>query len=179
MQITLDPADVLPGVLLARGVCRMLLDAGFSPLTEVPTRSGPAHGRLRTGPAGEIWCVEVKSCRADFMSDSKWPDYLDWCDRVYFAVPEGFPDELLPPEHGLIRADRWGAEVLRHGTEAKLAPARRKAVTLRFARLAADRIARTALPLAWRVMPPRQNVTCASAAVAPSARRGPCSSDIR
>lgn len=135
-----------PGVLIARGVCRMLLDSGFSPLVEVPTRSGRRMDVLGLGPKGELWCVEVKSCRADFMSDGKWPDYLDWCDRLYFAVPEGFPDELLPPEHGMVRADAWGGEVLRHGVEARLAPARRKAVTLRFARLAADRIARGTLP---------------------------------
>ena len=147
MQITLDPPAVAPGVVLARGVCRMLLDAGFSPLTEVPTRSGRRMDVCALGPGGEVWCVEVKSSRADFVSDGKWPEYLDWCDRLYFAVPEGFPDELLPPEHGLIRADGWGGEVLRHGLEARLAAARRKAVTLRFARLAAERIARGALPL--------------------------------
>ena len=129
MQSTLSPAAVLPGVLLARGVCRMLIDSGFSPLTEVPTRSGRRMDVCALGPSGEIWCVEVKSCRADFMS-----------------VPEGFPDELLPSEHGLIRADGWGGEVLRHGLEVRLAPARRKAVTLRFARLAAERVARAALP---------------------------------
>lgn len=135
-----------PGILIARGVCRMLLDAGFSPLVEVPTRSGRRMDVCALGPAGEVWCVEVKSCRADFMADGKWPDYLGWCDRLYFAVPDGFPDELLPAEHGLIRADGWGGKVLRHAVEAKLPPARRKAVTLRFARLAADRIARGALP---------------------------------
>jgi hypothetical protein len=112
----------------------------------VPTRSGRRMDVLGIGPKGEIWCVEVKSCRADFQSDGKWPDYLDWCDRLYFAVPDGFPDELLPAEHGLIRADGWGAAVLRHGAEARLSPARRRAVTLRFARIAAERIARTALP---------------------------------
>ncbi len=135
-----------PGVLIARGVCRMLVDRGFSPLTEVATRSGRRMDVLGLGPKGELWCVEVKSCRADFEADGKWPDYLDWCDRLYFAVPDGFPEALLPAEHGLIRADAWGGEVLRHGVEARLAPARRKAVTLRFARLAAERIARTALP---------------------------------
>lgn len=147
MQLGLASARLMPGMLLARGVCRMLMDCGFSPLTEVPTRCGRRMDVCALGPAGEIWCVEVKSSRADFMSDGKWPAYLDWCDRLYFAVPEGFPDELLPSEHGLIRADGWGAEVLRHGEENRLASARRKAVTLRFARLAADRVTRAALPL--------------------------------
>ena len=88
---------------------------------------------------GEIWCVEVKSSRADFMADRKWQGYLDWCDRFLFAVPEGFPDEVLPLDQGMMRADAYGAEVLRPGPLDKLSAARRKAVTLRFARLAAGR----------------------------------------
>jgi hypothetical protein len=122
----------------------MLLDAGFAPLTEFPTKSRRRMDVCALGPAGEIWCVEVKSSRADFLADGKWPDYLDWCDRLFFAVPDGFPEEILPPEHGLIRTDEYAAEIIRTAPEAKLAPARRKAVTLRFARLPADRFARTA-----------------------------------
>jgi hypothetical protein len=140
--------DTAPGIMLARGVCRMLLDMGMSPLMEVPTRTGRRMDVCAIGPMGEIWCIEVKSCRTDFQSDCKWPDYLEWCDRLYFAVPDGFPDELLPAEYGLIRADAWGAEVLRHAVETRLSAARRKAVMLRFARLAAERIARAALPSA-------------------------------
>lgn len=94
------------------------------------------------GPKSEIWCVEVKSSRADFQTDRKWPEYLDWCDRLYFAVPPGFPEDLLPLEHGLIRTDEYDAEIVRQTADAPLAAARRKAVMLRFARLAADRLMR-------------------------------------
>ncbi len=138
-EISSPPA---PGILLARGVCRMLLDAGLSPLTEFPTKSGRRMDVCALGTDGEVWCVEVKSSRADFTSDRKWSSYLEWCDKLFFAVPEGFPDELLPTAHGLIRADSYGAEVLRHPVEHRLAAPRRRAVTLRFARLAADRLAR-------------------------------------
>ncbi len=131
------------GVRLARGVCRMLLDAGFSPLTEFPTKSRRRMDVCAIGPGGEIWCIEVKSSRADFMSDEKWPDYLDWCDQMFFAVPDGFPEEILPTGYGLIRADEYAAEIIRQTGETKLSAARRKAVTLRFARLAADRLARS------------------------------------
>ena len=131
-----------PGVILARGVCRMLLHEGFSCLTEFPVKTGRRMDICALGRKGEIWCIEVKSSRADFQSDAKWWDYLDWCDQLFFAVPEGFPEELLPSEHGLIRADAWGAEILREGSSDTLAAARRKAVTLRFARRAADRLAR-------------------------------------
>lgn len=130
------------GVILARGVCRMLADHGYSALTEFPVKSGRRMDICALGPRGDIWCIEVKSCRSDFMSDTKWPEYLDWCDRLSFAVPEGFAEDLLPYEHGLIRADAYGAEEMREAPDEGLSSARRRAMTLRFARLAADRLAR-------------------------------------
>ena len=135
-----------PGVVLARGVCRMLAQRGFASLTEFSTRDGLRMDVCALGPKGEVWCVEVKSSRADFLSDRKWEGYLGWCDRFFFAVPESFPDELLPPEHGLIRADAWGGDVLRWGAEEKLAGARRKSMTLAFARNAALKVQALADP---------------------------------
>ncbi|MEM9043192.1 MAG: MmcB family DNA repair protein [Pseudomonadota bacterium] len=129
-----------PGIQLARGVCRDLIERGLMPLTEFPTKPGLRMDICALDPAGEIWCIEVKSSRADFQSDRKWTGYLDWCDRFFFAVPDGFPDELLPLNQGLIRADAYGAEILRPAPNAPLNPARRKAVTLRFARLATQRL---------------------------------------
>jgi len=134
------------GALLARGVCRGLIGLGFSPLLEFPTKDGLRMDVCALARDGEIWCVEVKSSRADFLSDSKWPGYLAWCDRFFFAVPEGFPEALLPPELGLIRADAFGAEIIREAPDARLSPARRKAVTLRYSRLAAERLFRALDP---------------------------------
>lgn len=131
---------IAPGILLARGVCRALGERGFAALTEFVPARGLRTDVIALGPHGEIWVVEVKSSLADFRSDSKWMGYLDWCDRFYFAVPEGFPDDVLPPGHGLIRADQWGADILCDAPERKLAPARRKALTLAFARTAAERL---------------------------------------
>ena len=48
-----------------------------------------------------------------------------------------FPAELLPADAGLILADRYGGEIVRAAPEMRLAPARRKAMTLRFAHGAA------------------------------------------
>lgn len=123
----------------------MLADHGYSALTEFPVKTGRRMDICALGPRGDIWCIEVKSSKADFQSDTKWPEYLDWCDRLSFAVPEGFPEDLLPYDQGLVRADAYGAEVLREAAEEGLTAARRKAVVLRFARLAADRLARGAV----------------------------------
>ena len=129
-----------PGAVIARGVCRALGARGFACLTEFTTRERLRMDVVGLGPKGEIWCVEVKSSRADFRTDRKWQGYLDWCDALYFAVPESFPTEILPPEHGLILADGYDGEVLRHGAETRLAPSRRKAMVLQIARLAAERL---------------------------------------
>jgi hypothetical protein len=131
-----------PGITLARGVCRMLMDQGFAPMTEFPVKTGRRMDVCAIGRKGEIWCVEVKSSRTDFQSDTKWWEYLDWCDQLFFAVPEGFPEEILPLDQGLIRTDAYGAEIVRDAPEDTLSAARRKAVTLRFARLAAERALR-------------------------------------
>ena len=130
-----------PGVQIARGVCRALSERGFACLTEFTTPERLRMDVIAVGPKGEIWCVEVKSSRADFQSDQKWQGYLGWCDALYFAVPESFPIDLLPTGHGLILADRYGGEIIRPAPESKLAPARRKAMTLQIARLAAARLA--------------------------------------
>lgn len=130
-----------PGVLLARGVCRGLTALGHAPITEFTLPSGLRMDVLALAGDGTLVCVEVKSSRADFVSDTKWSGYRAWCDLFYFAVPEGFPDEILPSDAGLMRADAYGAEVLRAAPEVRLPAARRKALTLRFARLASDRLA--------------------------------------
>jgi hypothetical protein len=89
---------------------------------------------------GGFTIVEIKTSLADFQADAKWRDYLEFCDRYYFAVPGHFPREVLPDDHGLIVADAWEAAILRPAREAAMHAARRKAQTLRFARLAARRL---------------------------------------
>jgi len=126
-----------PGVVLARGVCRVLVSHGFSPLTEYVPAPGLRVDVMALGPKGEVWIVECKSGRADFTADRKWQGYLDWCDRYFWAVDTAFPVDLLPEGTGLIIADAWGGEVVRMAPETRLAGARRAAVTRGFARAAA------------------------------------------
>jgi hypothetical protein len=92
------------------------------------------------GRDGLVHVVEIKSSRADFICDRKWPDYLDFADFFYFAVGADFPLELLPEAEGLILADRFGGEIVRPARHRPLPAARRKALTLRFARTAAARL---------------------------------------
>ena len=94
---------------------------------------------MALGPKGDLVIVEVKSGPQDYLADRKWGEYLPYCDAFYFAVAPEFPRQLLPEEPGLIVADGFGGAVLRDAPAIPLAPARRKALTLAFARLAAMR----------------------------------------
>ncbi len=127
---------------LARGVARALAQRGFSALAEAPLGDGRRADLMALGRDGALVIVEIKSSVADFRADRKWPEYRQWCDRLYFAVPEGFPLELIPAECGLIQADGFGAAVLREAKEQKIGGARRRALHLRFARLASARLQR-------------------------------------
>ena len=143
-----------PGQTLARGVCRHLLTHDFVSVEELIPASGLRVDVMALGPKGEIWVIECKSSRADFAADHKWQGYLEFCDRFFWAVDEAFPTDILPEETGLIIADGYDAEILRLGPESKLAGARRKMLTQKFARHAALRwhAARDpALPDAWGV----------------------------
>ena len=129
-----------PGETLARGACRFLIDRGFAPVVEFAPAKGLRCDVLALGPKGEVWAVECKSGLPDFRADAKWEGYLDWCDRLFFAVGADFPAEVLPEDQGLMIADSFGAEILRMPAARRLAPARRKALSLRFARGAALRL---------------------------------------
>ena len=138
-----------PGALdILRGTMRLLLDLGLSSLPEFTLRTGRRLDILALAPDGRFTAVEVKSSRADFLADRKWPDYLPFADRFYFAVAPGFPVELLPAEEGLILADRYAASVVRPAALRTVAPGRRRALLLRFARTAALRLQGESDPLA-------------------------------
>jgi len=129
-----------------RGVCRHLMGLGLAPLTEFTLATGRRADVIALGSSGEILIIEIKTSLADLRADAKWPDYLDYCDRLFFAVPEDFPVAELPADTGLLIADRYGAEMLRDAPLDKLAAARRKAVTLRIARTSSLRLSRLADP---------------------------------
>ncbi len=124
---------------VTRGAARLVTALGFAPLLEVVLPNGRRADIMALSSRGRIAIVEVKSGIEDFRADRKWGDYLPFCDLFYFAVAPEFPMEVLPDEPGLIVADSFDGAVMREPPESLLAPARRKALTLAFARLAAFR----------------------------------------
>lgn len=144
MGTSLPVVDRAP--LIRRGVARFFARSGAAVLAEVPLANGRRADVLALDRQGHLTIVEIKSGLADLRADRKWPDYLDFADRFFFAVDADFPLDRLPADVGIVVADAFEAAVVRDAASVPLAAARRKAMTLRFARLAADRLLTLADP---------------------------------
>jgi hypothetical protein len=125
---------------VARGVSRLLMQEGFSPILEFTLANGRRLDVAALGNNGTVLGVEIKVAVGDLKQDIKWPEYLEFCELFYFAIPPDFPDELVPSDTGLIVADRYGGAIVRPSPVASLHASRRKAVTLSFAKVAAERL---------------------------------------
>ncbi len=134
-ELSLPKADDI-----SRGVLRLFAELGLYGLTEMTLANGRRADVVALCQKGQISIVEIKSSVADFRSDQKWPEYQPFCDQFYFAVGQDFPNDLIPDEAGLIIADRFGGAIIRDAPQISLNAARRKAITLRFGRLAAQRL---------------------------------------
>lgn len=124
---------------VTRGAARLMAALGWAPVFEFPLPNGRRADLMCLGPKGEFAIVEVKSCIEDYRCDQKWGEYAPYCEAFYFAVPPEFPRAAIPDGPGIIVADGFGGAVLTEAPFAPLAPARRKALLLQFARLAAYR----------------------------------------
>lgn len=137
---------------VARGVIRMLARHDLAAMVEVPLDGGRRADIMAIDGRGQIVIIEIKVSRADLLGDGKWFDYLDHCDRFFWAVPVGFDqgplhgDAFLPERSGVIVADRYDAAILREAATHPLTPAARKKCTLAFARRAARRASGLADP---------------------------------
>lgn len=124
-----------------RGVMRLLRETyDMACYAEVTLRSGRRADVLGVGPKGEIWIVEIKSSLIDFQVDKKWHEYREFSDRFFFAKPPELDAGIFPESEGLIVADGHDGAILRDSPDTPMAPARRKALMLKLARLGADRI---------------------------------------
>lgn len=139
-------ADSPPlAVDVARGVTRLLCRQDCFAICEVPLPNGRRADMMAVDSKGELTIVEIKVARSDLLGDSKWTDYLPYCDRFYWAVPPELAriledERYLPEQAGLIVADRYDAATVREAAVRPLPAARRKAELLRFARRAARRL---------------------------------------
>ncbi len=142
LQIDLVFSRPQTTLAVTRGTARLMVDLGYAPLLEVGLPNGRRADVMALGPRGDIVICEVKSGIEDYRVDRKWGEYGPFCDAFDFAVAPEFPGDILPDEPGLIVADGFGGAVLREAPASPLAPARRKALIVAFARLGAMRTLR-------------------------------------
>lgn len=140
IQAPVDGRQSEMALFVARGARRLLRALGYSTVTELALPSGRRADLVGLGADGSVLIVEIKSSVADFRVDAKWPDYRAHCDRLYFAIPDSVPAEIMPEDAGLILADAYGAAMLREAPEHRLAGATRRQMLLRYAQTAADRL---------------------------------------
>lgn len=127
-------------MLVRRGVQRLMLDYGHALLPELSLANGRRADLVVMTKKGMIWIIEIKSSIEDLRVDHKWPDYRSYCDRLYFATHPDVPQDIFPQDAGFILSDGYSAEILEEAPEHRLAAGTRKALTLRFARIAAQRL---------------------------------------
>ena len=135
----------LTAARITAATARLFYQMGDATLSEFTLKTGRRVDLIALSRDQHISVIEVKSSVADFTSDKKWPDYLDWADRFYFAVAEDFPLDRLPDEAvcGVIITDGFDAHILREAPERRLAGQRRAHLIPRLAyaammRLSAD-----------------------------------------
>jgi len=128
--------------MLTRGVSRFFADMGFGSLTEFRLPNGRRVDIIALSGDGTFSIIEVKSSVQDFRSDLKWPNYLPYCNRFYFAVAECFPLDILPDDCGIIIADKFTASIERGPAERSIHGTRRQLQLKRFALISSERLQR-------------------------------------
>ena len=130
---------------VTRGIMRLFARNDIWCAPEISLANGRRADLMGIDAKGQIVIVEIKVARGDLLGDAKWPDYLDFCDRFYWGVPPELDRtpldrEAYEPERcGVIVADGYDGEILRHAPLEPLAAARRKVLSTRLARIAMRR----------------------------------------
>jgi hypothetical protein len=100
------PSDT--AFFVATGTRRLLRRLNFSTVTELPLLTRRDADIVALAMDATILIVEIKSSAADFRANAKWRDYRAHCDRLFFAIPETVPIEIMPHDAGLILAGAFG-----------------------------------------------------------------------
>ena len=136
----IDGRQSLNALMVRQGVERHLRKLGYSCLAELTLASGRRCDLICLSPKANFVIVEVKSSVEDFRVDNKWQEYQQYCDSFYFATHSGVPADIFPENTGLIIADSYGAEIVREAESISISAASRKALLLRYARVATQRL---------------------------------------
>jgi hypothetical protein len=126
---------------IRRAAARLCGQLGWVRVHEMVLPNSRRADIMALRPDGGFVCIEVKSGARDFLVDSKWSEYRQYSDALYFAVDADFPLDLLPDDTGLIVTHALTADLLREAPAHPLPPKLRRVLLHRFATLAALRLA--------------------------------------
>ena len=110
-------------MMTAHDILKLLADKHSKDVFVAECKDGPtqcAVGMLRLDAWAMVksWAnpctiaYEIKVSRNDFLRDSKWRGYLQYCNQLYFVCPPGvIQREELPAEIGLIETSKSGARL--------------------------------------------------------------------
>ncbi|XUU62023.1 MmcB family DNA repair protein [Erythrobacter sp. HA6-11] len=130
---------------VARGIMRLFARNNIWCLPEMPLRGGRRADLMGVDAKGHVIIVEIKTARGDLLGDTKWPEYLEHCDRFFWGLAAGLDRGPLdqagyqPECCGVMVADGYDAEIIRPAPLNPLAAARRKVEIERLARAALRR----------------------------------------
>jgi hypothetical protein len=139
------PDSPLGAEQVARGIARLFARNDIWCLGEVPLRNNRRADLMGIDARGQVVIVEIKVTRGDLLGDTKWGDYLEFCDRFYWGIPPALDraplesEAFCPDRCGVIVADGYDGEILRPAALAPLAAARRKTQVEHLARIAMRR----------------------------------------
>src|SRR6478736_7578694 len=97
---------------VARGVTRLFCRQDVFAVCEMPLPNGRRADLMAIDGKGCFTIVEIKVAKADLLGAGKWTDYLEYCDRFFWAVPPALAhlleeERFLPTEAGLLVSDRY------------------------------------------------------------------------
>jgi len=144
-DITKDLRQSDRAMAIRSGVVREFSRHGWSFIPELSLKNGRRADLIALDEKGLIHIFEIKSSLQDLRADQKWHEYKAFCDVFYFATLQDVPADAFPETEGLVICDVYGCEITRDAKVEKIAPATRKAVTLLFAKTAAQRLTRFTL----------------------------------
>lgn len=127
--------NYFPAAIITKAVANFFHEMGDATMSEFTLKTGRRVDLIALSRSQQVTIVEVKSSLADFSSDKKWQNYLDWADQFYFAVAENFPVERLADKMrcGILITDGFDMHILREAPLRKLPTQRRTHLIRRLA----------------------------------------------
>jgi hypothetical protein len=105
--------DTLPAREIKHRICAYFTAKGWAALDEFTLPNKRRLDVCAIGPHGSIIGVETKVSEGDLRQDEKFTDYIQYTDKLYFAIPSGLPAQFVHENIGLIISDAGKTHITR------------------------------------------------------------------